>query len=213
MSAGSDEVACLLRDVEWALAHELGPRDLVPMLEKLVRHAPKSSAASHFGRQCLSEIIVEADPWRAAVLARGILEQGEDDRAWAVLGLSHTLMGNYRSAARAYTHAIALSPGCASYHHNLGHMLDVALDRPRAALAHLQTAYRAEPDEEEIAASYAHALLRCDQREEAHRILKRALGRPKAERLLEGWVARQARLEAEAEARAAAEQAAEADAV
>lgn len=186
----SEEVACLLRDVEWALAHELGPRDLVPMLEKLVRHAPRASAASHFGRQCLSELIVEADPWRAAGLARGILEQTEDDRAWAVLGLAHTLMGHYRTAAKAYTHAVALSPSCASYHHNLGHLLDVALDRSQAALAHLATAYRAEPEEEEIAASYAHALLRTGQREQATQILKRALGQPKAERLMAGWDAR-----------------------
>jgi Flp pilus assembly protein TadD len=104
-----------------------------------------------------------------------VLAQGDDDRAWAVLGIAHTLLGNYQCAKRAYVRALALVPGCPWYSHNLGHLIDVALDRPREALVHLAAAYRAEPGETEVAASFAHALARAGRVSQARKVLRRAL--------------------------------------
>ena len=87
----------------------------------------------HFAKLRLSELIVGDAPFRAARLARDVLVRGESDRAWAVLGLAHTLLGNYRVAARSYRRALALAPDCGVYEHNLGHVLDVALNRPQDA--------------------------------------------------------------------------------
>jgi tetratricopeptide (TPR) repeat protein len=165
----------LLNDVAWAMERGLGARDLIPMLEKVVARAPRGSRAALFAERELAERLVERAPWRAAVMARGVLAHGDDDRAWAVLGIAHTLLGNYRSAKKAYLRALALSPGCPWYSHNLGHLIDVALDRPREALSHLSAAYRAEPGEAEIAASFAHALARAGRVSEARRVLGRAL--------------------------------------
>ena len=86
-----------------------------------------------------------------------------DDGAWAVLGLAQSLLGNYRYAARAYERALALAPNNPWYAHNLGHLYDVALDRPQDALPLLAQATAAQPGEADIAASYAHALARSRQ--------------------------------------------------
>jgi Tfp pilus assembly protein PilF len=179
----------LFHDAKWAVERELGPRDLVPMLEKLVAHAPRGSVAWSFGLKHLARVIADKQPWQAAVLARRVLAHGEDELAFAVLGLAQTMLGNYRAAARAYFRAAALAPGCPVIAHNLGHLLDVGLDRPAEALAHLLRAREAEPAEPEIAASYAHALMRTGQREEAERVLRAALaGRgDEASALLEAW--------------------------
>jgi tetratricopeptide (TPR) repeat protein len=165
----------LLNDVAWALERGLGARDLIPMLEKVVRRAPRGSGAALFAMRELAERLVEKAPWRAAVMARDVLAHGDDDRAWAVLGIAHTLLGNYRCARKAYLRALALSPGCPWYSHNLGHLIDVGFDRPREALSHLSVAYRAEPGEAEIAASFAHALARAGRVSEARRVLGPAL--------------------------------------
>jgi predicted Zn-dependent protease len=73
--------------------------------------------------------------------------------------------------------------------HNLGHLLDVGMDRPEEALEHLARAHAAEPSHREIAASYAHALVRTGQRSEAERVLGAALAGRAAEvaELLELW--------------------------
>lgn len=187
--AQPDDVATLLHDVHWAMAHELEPIELVPMLEKLVSRAAPASRAGVFARQFLSELLVEKNPWRAALLAKSVLQHDDDHRAWAVLGLAHTLLGHFRSAAKAYARAIQLHPTCASYRHNLGHLLDVALNRPHAALLHLARAHRSAPDEDEIASSYAHALVRASRLAEARRVLQgvfRSDGQ-RIERLLARW--------------------------
>src|SRR5690606_12065898 len=135
----------------------------------------------------------ELNPWRAALLARSVLKHDDDHRAWAVLGLAHTLLGHFQAAARAYRRAIRLHPTCASYRHNLGHLLDVALNQPRAALRHLAEAHRSAPDEDEIASSYAHALLRSLRMDDARRVLKRVFGGEDADRvepLLARWLKR-----------------------
>jgi tetratricopeptide (TPR) repeat protein len=184
----SPDLERMLTDVEWAMSKQFAPRDLVPMLENLVRAAPSVSEAAYFAKLRLSELIVGDAPFRAARLARDVLVNGESDRAWAVLGLAHTLLGNYRAAARSYRRALMLAPECAVYEHNLGHVLDVALNRPRDALAHLARALRDLPEESEIASSYAHALLRSGQVEKARELLIRAVTNPElAAEILSAW--------------------------
>jgi tetratricopeptide (TPR) repeat protein len=153
-----------------------------------VRAAPPASDASYFAKLRLSELIVGDSPFRAARLARDVLASGESDRAWAVLGLAHSLLGHYRMAVRSYRRALALAPDCAVYEHNLGHVLDVALDRPRDALVHLERAHRSMPQEREISSSYAHALLRSGQPEKALELLRCAVDSPTAaEEILKAW--------------------------
>jgi Tfp pilus assembly protein PilF len=184
----SPDLERMLTDVEWAISKQFAARDLVPMLEKLVRAAPAASDAAYFAKLRLSELIVGDSPFRAARLARDVLQSGESDRAWAVLGLAHSLLGHYRVAARSYRRALALAPDCAIYEHNLGHVLDVALDRPRDALVHLERAHRGMPQEREISSSYAHALLRSGQPEKARELLLHAVDDPAAaEEILKAW--------------------------
>ncbi|HYQ03579.1 MAG TPA: tetratricopeptide repeat protein [Polyangiaceae bacterium] len=184
----SPDLERMLTDVEWAISKQFAARDLVPMLENLVRAAPAASEAAYFAKLRLSELIVGESPFRAARLARDVLVRGESDRAWAVLGLAHTLLGNYRVAARSYRRALAIAPDCGVYEHNLGHVLDVALDRPQDALPHLERAHRALPAESEITSSYAHALLRSGQLDKARALLLLAMKNPQdAEEIFKAW--------------------------
>ncbi len=180
----------LQSNIAWAVAHGLGARDLIPMLERLIEHAPRGSECRVAAERQLAELIVESAPWRAALLTRAVLEHKDDDRAWALFGLAHTLLGNHVSAKKAYLRALARAPGCASYAHNLGHLIDVAFDRPREALRWLKQAHGAAPHEEEIAASYAHALARSGQVSDAVSILTRVVGsKRRAVELLDRWFA------------------------
>jgi tetratricopeptide (TPR) repeat protein len=189
--SGAIDLERLQSDVEWALENGLGPRDLVPMLERLRQHAPRGSAAACFADTELSEVLLTTAPWRSAVLAREVLRHEETDRAWAVLGLGLAMLGHYRSAKRAFAKALALSPQCSSYAHNLGHLLDAALGRPQEGLGYLLKAHEARPGDEEIAASYAHALVRVGRTAEARRVLGSAMGSAGsgAEALIDRWLA------------------------
>lgn len=179
----------LLFDVDWAIQNELGPRDLVPMLKKLINAAPAGSDASLFAKRQLAETILQSAPWTAAVLLREVLSHGDDDRAWAVLGLCHTLLGHYRCATRAYDKALALTPDNPWYAHNLGHVLDVALEQPEQALRHLRFAYRELKNEPEVASSYAHALAHAGRISDAERVLRRALrDEDRAREILRNWL-------------------------
>jgi Flp pilus assembly protein TadD len=172
------EIDRLRYEVERALEENLDAEDVLPLLARLARAAAPNSDAWLYAHRHLAEIGVEHDPWRAALFARRVLaRRSDDDGAWAVLGLAHSLLGNYRSAARAYERALALAPRNPWYAHNLGHLYDVALDRPADALPLLARATLAEPEEAEIAASYAHALARSGQIASAKRVLKRAIRR------------------------------------
>jgi Flp pilus assembly protein TadD len=111
----------------------------------------------------------------------------DDDGAWAVLGLAQTLLGNYRSAIANYRRATALSPRNPWYLHNLGHLLDVAVDRPREALSLLADAHDMEPKEREICASYAHALARTGQLALAKRVMRKVVARGPTDEHLELW--------------------------
>jgi Flp pilus assembly protein TadD len=154
--SGSDEIDRLRRDVERAFADQLEGERVLPLLARLARAAEPGSDAWLFARR-----VLQLDPG--------------DDGSWAVLGLAQSLLGNYRCAARAYERALALAPSNPWYAHNLGHLYDVALNRPQDALPLLARATEAQSGEAEIAASYAHALARCGKLVLAKKILKRAI--------------------------------------
>ena len=173
---GTDDVERLRREVDRGFREKVDAEELLPLLARLARAAVPESDAWVFAHRHLAELGVEHDPWRAALFARRVLRvRDDDDGAWAVLGLSQSLLGNYRYAARSYERALALAPDNPWYAHNLGHLYDVALDRPTDALPLLEQATQAQTGEADIAASYAHALARCGKVMLAKRILKRAI--------------------------------------
>lgn len=171
-----DDIETLRKNVEWALRNSPEVDEILPLLAKLARNAEPESDAWLLAHRHIAELAVDRDPWRSALFARRVVKvDPEDDGAWAVLGLAQTLLGNYRAAAAAYRRAIDITPDNPWYAHNLGHLLDVALNRPREALALLAEAYEAEPDENEIAASYAHALARSGKLAQAKKLFRRAV--------------------------------------
>ncbi len=158
------------------MRQELSAEDVLPLLAKLARAASPETDEWLFAHRHLAELGVEHDPWRASLFARRVLAvRPDDDGAWAVLGLAQSLLGHYRFAARAYERALKLTPDNPWYAHNLGHLYDVALDRPSDALPLLAAAAAAESGEADIAASYAHALARVGRVSVAKRVLKRAI--------------------------------------
>jgi Flp pilus assembly protein TadD len=174
--SGPDDVARLRREVDHALDKRLDAEELLPLLARLARAAPEASEDWVHAHRHLAEIGVEHDPWRAAIFARRVVRlHPDDDGAWAVLGLSQSLLGNYRFAAHAYRRALRLTPNNPWYAHNLGHLYDVALGRPKDALPLLEQATKADTGQSDIAASSAHALARCGEVALAKRVLKRAL--------------------------------------
>lgn len=165
-------------EIERALRGAFDPADVLPRLARLARLAAPASDDAAFAHQKLAELLVERDPWRAALYVRRALAlRSDDDRAWAVLAFCQTLLGNFRCAASAYKKAIACAPSNPWYAHNLGHLLDVALGEPKRALDWLRLAYQAKSDNSEVVASYAHALARAGRIDEARAILERARGR------------------------------------
>jgi tetratricopeptide (TPR) repeat protein len=121
---------------------------------------------------------LSGSPWRAALHLRRVVQAGAaDDSAYALMGLSQALLGNYRTAVSAYRKAIKLAPRNPWYHHNLGHLLDVGLSESVVALDHLRIAQRLQPEEDEIAASLGHCLARLGQLEEARKMAELALRR------------------------------------
>jgi hypothetical protein len=142
------------------------------MLRAMAEEAKPDSDECAFAHRHLAELLVDDSPWQAAVFARRVLLRVPDDeRAWATMALAQTLLGNYPFAQRAYLRAIAKAPNNPWYAHNLGHLLDVALDRPDEALPLLRFAFEQSPDSAEIAASYGHVLARTSQLAMAHRVL------------------------------------------
>lgn len=162
-------------DIAWALSQGLSQGELLPMLERLAGSAPRGGVHYIYAKRLLAETLVREHPFRAARLAREVLEFQDDDRAHAVLGLSHMLLGHFRLAERAYRAALRLAPHSPWYAHNLGHLLDVALEKPTEAVRLLAQARKALPHEPEIASSYAHALLRAGDSVRARRELLAAV--------------------------------------
>lgn len=174
--SGPDDLERLRREVDRGFRENLDAEELLPLLARLARAATPESEPWIYAHRHLAELGVEHDPWRAALFARRVVRIcPEDDGAWAVLGLSQSLLGNYRYAAYAYQRALGLAPHNPWYAHNLGHLYDVALNRPEDALPLLEQATKAETGEADIAASYAHALARCGKLMVAKRVLRRAI--------------------------------------
>ncbi|MEC7523961.1 MAG: tetratricopeptide repeat protein [Myxococcota bacterium] len=155
--------------MERALDEGRGRKVVEPLLERLLGMAPEGDPAQVFAHRHLAELRLERDPWRAALhLRKVIAAHPNDDVSHSLMALAQALLGNYRSAVAGYRRALAITPNNPWYHHNLGHLLDVALDEPRAALPHLQMALdHADPPEHEITASAAHCLARCGRLDDA----------------------------------------------
>ena len=153
-------VETLVSDVSWAISRGLPKRDLVAMLKRLITEAGPGSPEQDFAKLELCELSVGDEPFRSARMALDVLKRGPEPRAYGVLGIAHSMLGNFRAARRAYEQAVALEPDHPAYRYNLGHLLYVAFERPRDALRHLGVARRARPDEPAIITSEAHALAR-----------------------------------------------------
>ncbi|MGH7438576.1 MAG: hypothetical protein ACRENE_23050 [Polyangiaceae bacterium] len=168
----------LRRQIEWTLSRAIDPSDVLPMLHRLSRLAEDGSDESLFAHLHLAELLVERDPWRAALYARRVLaHRPDDDRGWATLALCQTLLGNYKFAVSAYHNALQSAPKNPWYAHNLGHLLDVALGRARDAVGWLRRAYQTAAYSGEVSASYAHALARVGRLADARKVLARAMKR------------------------------------
>lgn len=192
MEENARHIDRMYADIEWAISQGLPIGEVIPMVERLVRKAAPHSLHSNYAKRQLAELIVRKEPFRAARLANEVLAvQKDDDRAHAVLGLACMLMGHYRRAESAYRAALAIVPHCPWYAHNLGHLLDVALDSPLEAIKWLALSRRGMPHEPEIKSSYAHALLRAGRRKDAERELLDALGGNVAQsaEVMERWAA------------------------
>ncbi|HEX3772080.1 MAG TPA: tetratricopeptide repeat protein [Polyangiaceae bacterium] len=178
MDARRKQAHELRSQIEWTLARAIDPSDVLPMLHRLARLAQDGSEDSLFAHLHLAELLVERDPWRAALFARRVLvHRPEDDRGWATLALCQTLLGHYKFAVTAYHRALGGAPKNPWYAHNLGHLLDVALDRAGEAVSWLEQAHQSAPESGDVAASYAHALARIGRLAEARKVLTRATKR------------------------------------
>jgi Flp pilus assembly protein TadD len=182
----SDETDGLRRQLERTLrAGSFDPADVLPRLARLARIAPPASDDGAFAHSKLAELLVDRDPWRAALyVRRALAHRPDDDRSWATLAYCQTLLRNFRCAVRAYKSAIACNPANPVYAHNLGHLYDVALSEPARALPYLKTAYLAKGDSSEIVASYAHALARAGRLDEARVVIERRGRAPELDAVL-----------------------------
>jgi Flp pilus assembly protein TadD len=168
----------LRRSIERALHRDDPPDEVLPMLERLRSVVQEDSDDRNYADRRLAEMLLETEPFRAAVLLRRlIVVRADDDANWALMGLAQALLGNHRFAASAYRRALAIDPGNPWYSHNLGHLLDVALDRPHEALPHLERSARRMKDVPAIACSLAHARWRSGDVAGARKALRPLLAR------------------------------------
>jgi cytochrome c-type biogenesis protein CcmH/NrfG len=159
---------------------------ITPRSRQLVSVAPEGTPEANYCRLKLAELIMTQQPWRAARLSRHVARATGSPQAWALLGLAQSVLGHHRAAARAYREALRGAPNDPWIAHNLGHLLDVAFGRPRDAIGLLHHAHRALPTEQEVASSFAHALLAAGLPARAADVLEQALG-PGAKDWLERW--------------------------
>ncbi len=169
----------------------------VPLLVKLARHTEEGSEPWLFAVRALASIAAEREPWRASLLAKKVLAyEPNDDIAWAALALAQSVSGNLTYSAHCYERALAAGASDLACLHNLGHLYDVAFDRIDEAVTLLEKAYAAATLDPapgvvaEIAASYAHALVRAGRAHDALEVLRRSLprGRTRAQAKLLAWV-------------------------
>jgi tetratricopeptide (TPR) repeat protein len=174
--SGESGVHRLRHQIEAAMRRSAGRKQLEPMLERLLAMADELTDAWIFAHRHLAELRLEQHPWRAALHLRHVLRvHQQDDVVHALMGLSQALLGNYRAAVASYGRALQIAPRNPWYHHNMGHLLDVALGETEQALGHLQIAREAQPEEDEIIASLAHCLARLDRVDEAKEMAAEAV--------------------------------------
>ena len=182
----------LRRRAEAALRRPRSRREVETLLTRILDIAPNESESAVFANRHLAELLIEEHPWRAALHLRRVSDiAGDDDVVHALMGLCQALLGNFHSAVSAYRRALRIAPRNPWYHHNLGHLLDVALGDPHGAVDHLRSAHNMEPLEHEITASLAHCLARVDELEEALELAEDAVNaapRNRDHRALLEWI-------------------------
>lgn len=173
MGRGASTIEELWEQAEEAL--EASSKRAEGLLTQLLSVADEGSEASLFAHRHLAELRLEDNPWKAALHLRRVLRHcAEDDILHALMGLCHALLGNYRVAVRSYREASSIAPQTPWYHHNLGHLMDVALDDPSGAYPHLRRAYELEPEHDEIIGSLAHCVARLGDLDEALKLAELA---------------------------------------
>lgn len=166
----------LRKQAEALLSQSCHRKQVEPLLQRIIDHATVGSELSIFAHRHLAELLLEHYPWRAALHLREVIQaDARDDVAHALLGLCHTLLGNYWSAVTAYRRALQVAPRNPWYHHNVGHLLDVAIGRPLEAASHLRQAHQFAPLEHEISASLAHCLGGLGALQEAEALAREAV--------------------------------------
>ncbi|MDB4989686.1 MAG: hypothetical protein JWN04_4864 [Myxococcaceae bacterium] len=171
-----NELDRLRARIDDALRRERPRTEIMPLLERMLAQVPEHGEMFVYGHRHMAELLLQDEPWRAALHLRRVLKSGAgDDTAHALMGLCQALLGNFDSAVFHYERALALDPSNAWYHHNLGHLLDVALNLPEVAVLHLRWAHEAHPVEDEVTASLAHCLARIGELAEAETLAREAL--------------------------------------
>jgi len=149
-------------------------RVVEPLLERLVAIATPGSDAALLAHRELAEFRLKQHPWRSLLHLKHVLAATpDDDHAHAMSGIGHALLGNFKSATKAYQTALQHAPTNAWYHHNLGHIWSVARGEPKRALPHLKKAFDELGDQApEIVTSYLLCLQRLGGKyaEEAARV-------------------------------------------
>lgn len=126
---------------EEVLRHDRESARLLLLLRRLASCSPSGSDDAVFAHRHLAELLLDRDPWRASLHARALVRaRPDDDRGWAALGLAQAELGHPKFAVRAFERAAELSPQNPWYAHNLGVLLDAALDDPERAIPWLARA-------------------------------------------------------------------------
>lgn len=176
MSEAETSLDSLRRRAEHALERDGWSVEAERLLERLLTIAMDGSDHALFAHRHLAELRLERHPWQAALhLRKVVAARPGDDVPHALMGLCQALLGNYRMAVASYRRAVRAAPRTPWYHHNLGHLLDVAMNQPTDAARHLDVAHELEPDHDEISASYAHCLARLGDMERAERLSREAV--------------------------------------
>jgi tetratricopeptide (TPR) repeat protein len=160
-------------------------------LADVARRSEEASADWLFAVRTLATLGASENPWKASLLARRVIAHAPHAAdAWAALGLAQSILGNLGYAVHCYERAVGLVQHASTEArrdeptllHNLGHLYDVALDRPRDAVPLLSTALDLaviaklpRATREEIAASLAHALARAGERGKARDVFAREI--------------------------------------
>lgn len=182
-SSAESDLERLRRRAETAIRRARGRREVESLLRRILDLAPEGSEPAVFAHRHLAELLVEENSWQAALHLKCVLPHLDgDDVVHALIGLTQALLGNFRFAVAAYRRALAIAPQNPWYHHNLGHLLDVALGQPKEAVRHLKAAHRlsdarrpSEPPRDEITASLAHCLARTGDLQQAQKLAQQAV--------------------------------------